>query len=253
MAVSPAAAPLRRPPGRPRAAPRRAATAPRLPPLAARLSPLTPRPLRSLASPSLPAPVTVTVKARTVTVKGPGGTLVRKFAGNCFAAKVLPKSADQPASLMRVDMWFCDRKQKATLRTICTHIENMIKGVTKGFQYKMRFAYSHFPINVTLTKGEGKSKEDKSKVIKDQHFVEIRNFLGQSRLRKVQLHDGVTVTRSANVKDEIVLEGISLEKVAGSAASVHESCLIRHKDIRKFLDGLYVSERGVKGATVSLM
>ena len=197
--------------------------------------------------------MTVTVKARTVTGKGPnGGTLTRAFKGNNFAAQL---SAD--GRTMTVDMWFGDRKQIATLRTITSHIENMIKGVTKGFQYKMRFAYSHFPINVTLSKGEGKrmakgvTKSEQK--VKDQSFVEIRNFLGQSRLRKVQLHEGVTVTRSANVKDEIVLEGNSLEKVAGSAANIHESCLIRHKDIRKFLDGLYVSERGVKGETVSLL
>jgi large subunit ribosomal protein L9e len=207
----------------------------------------------SFASPSLNHLfiVTVTVKARTVTVKGPLGTLERAFKGNSFAAVVQTGEDGKP--VLKVDMWFGNKKQLATLRTITTHIQNMIAGVTKGFQYKMRFAYSHFPINVTLSKGEGKSKEVAGKVLKDQHFVEIRNFLGQSRLRKVQLHDGVTVTRSAAVKDEITLEGTSLEKVAGSAASVHESCLIRHKDIRKFLDGLYVSERGIKGATVQLM
>jgi large subunit ribosomal protein L9e len=128
--------------------------------------------------------------------------------------------------------------------------------VTKGFQYKMRFAYSHFPINVTLKKGPRvmKDKAAGTKTEKqDIHTVEIRNFLGQSRLRQINLHEGVTATRTDKVKDEIVLEGNSLEKVASSAALVHESCLIRHKDIRKFLDGLYVSERGVKGATVSLM
>ncbi len=128
--------------------------------------------------------------------------------------------------------------------------------MTKGFQYKMRFAYSHFPINVTLKKGASlvKDKAAGTKTMKnDIHTVEIRNFLGQSRLRQIALHEGVSVSRTDKVKDEIVLEGNSLEKVAASAALVHESCLIRHKDIRKFLDGLYVSERGVKGATVSLM
>jgi large subunit ribosomal protein L9e len=78
--------------------------------------------------------VTVAVSARTVTVKGPRGTLVREFKGNNFAANVLGKRT------MRVDMWFGNRAELACLRTITTHIENMITGVTKGFQYKMRFA-----------------------------------------------------------------------------------------------------------------
>ncbi len=175
------------------------------------------------------------VAARTVTVTGPRGTLQRQFKGNSFAANLLGKRT------LKVDMWFGDRKQLATLRTITTHIENMIKGVTTGYIYKMRFAYSHFPINVTL----GKDGEAQT--------VEIRNFLGQSRLRKVVMANGVTVSRSAGTKDEIVLEGNDLEKVSGTAARVHESCLVRNKDIRKFLDGMYVSERGPKGASVSLM
>ena len=195
------------------------------------------------------------MKARTVTVTGKNtegvtSTLVRQFKGNSFATCMTE------AGNLKVDMWFGNRQQLATLRTITTHIENMIKGVTKGFQYKMRFAYSHFPINVTLKKGKAlvKDKAAGTKTEKaDIHTVEIRNFLGQSRLRQINLHEGVSVTRTDKVKDEIVLEGNSLEKVAASAALVHESCLIRHKDIRKFLDGLYVSERGVKGATVSLM
>ena len=37
------------------------------------------------------------------------------------------------------------------IRQVCSHIENLITGVTKGFLYKMRFVYAHFPINVALT------------------------------------------------------------------------------------------------------
>jgi large subunit ribosomal protein L9e len=40
----------------------------------------------------------------------------------------------------------------------------MIKGVSKGYQYKMRAAYAHFPVILSI--GE------------DKKSVEIRNFLG---------------------------------------------------------------------------
>ena len=30
-------------------------------------------------------------------------------------------------------------------------------------------------------------------------------------------------------------------QVSASAASIHQSCKVRNKDIRKFLDGIYVS------------
>jgi len=45
-------------------------------------------------------------------------------------------------------------------------------------------------------------------------------------------------------KDEIVLEGNDVEKVSMAAASIHQSVLVKIKDIRKFLDGIYVSKVG---------
>ena len=42
--------------------------------------------------------------------------------------------------------------------------------------------------------------------------------------------------------------GNSIEAVSQSAASISTSTQIHNKDIRKFLDGLYVSEKGVLGA-----
>jgi large subunit ribosomal protein L9e len=60
----------------------------------------------------------------------------------------------------------------------------------------------------------------------------------------VALHPGVNVTISTNVKDELILEGNSLDNVSQSAASIQQICNVRNKDIRKFLDGIYVSERG---------
>jgi large subunit ribosomal protein L9e len=41
------------------------------------------------------------------------------------------------------------------------------------------------------------------------------------------------------------LTGNSLENVSQSAADIQQSCLVKNKDIRKFLDGIYVSERNV--------
>lgn len=39
---------------------------------------------------------------------------------------------------LKVECHFGRRKQLASLRTVCSHVANMITGVTKGFQYKMR-------------------------------------------------------------------------------------------------------------------
>merc|ERR1712032_1119430 len=132
------------------------------------------------------------------------------------------------AKYLRVDLWWATRKQLACVRTICSHIENMFTGVTRGFIYKMRFVYSHFPINVNLA-GD---------------CVEIRNFLGEKRVRKVQLLPGVTFVRTADVKDQIELSGNDINAVSLTCAQIQQATNVRKKDLRKFLDGIYVSEKG---------
>merc|ERR1712070_1085458 len=75
--------------------------------------------------------------------------------------------------------------------------------------------------------------------------VEIRNFLGEKRPRKCKMLPGVKAERSSDVKDQIVLTGNDIDNVSKSCALIHDSCLVRKKDIRKFLDGMYVSEKRV--------
>mmetsp|Transcript_18174 Transcript_18174/g.27010 ORF Transcript_18174/g.27010 Transcript_18174/m.27010 type:complete len:187 (-) Transcript_18174:85-645(-) len=170
---------------------------------------------------SIPEGVTVSVKSRKVTVTGPRGELVKDF-------KHLNLELLTSAKAVTVKIWFAQRKQVACVRTVCAHISNMIVGVTRGFMYKMRFVYSHFPINVTL----------------NGNTVEIRNFLGEKRVRKVELCDGVEYVRSSTVKDQIELSGNDLSLVSLTAAKIQQTTNVRHKDLRKFLDGIYVSEKG---------
>ena len=175
----------------------------------------------------IPAGVTVDVKARVVTVKGPRGQLQRDFKH--LAVDI---SKVDEGKTLKVDLWFGTRENIATIRTVCSHIENMITGVTKGFKYKMRFCYAHFPINVSCVKDNGRD------------VVEIRNFLGEKKVRRVKLLDGVTYFRTADVKDQIEISGIDVAKVSLSCAQIRQSTAVKNKDIRKFLDGIYVSEKG---------
>ncbi|KAG5177326.1 ribosomal protein L6, alpha-beta domain-containing protein [Tribonema minus] len=170
----------------------------------------------------IPEGVKVDVKSRVVSVEGPRGSLTRNFKH----LNLDIQKADGGKKL-RVDLWFGNRKQLACIRTVCSHIENLITGVTKGFLYKMRFCYAHFPINVTLT----------------DRTVEIRNFLGEKRVRRVVLCDGVDYVRSTTIKDQIELSGNDIADVSNMAARISQACTVKNKDIRKFLDGIYVSEK----------
>ncbi|KAK0416072.1 hypothetical protein QR680_012282 [Steinernema hermaphroditum] len=170
-----------------------------------------------------PEDVTFTVSKRVVTVKGPRGSLKRDFRHLHMEMERIGKDT------LRVRKWAGTRKQLAAIRTVCSHVKNMIKGVTLGFRYKMRSVYAHFPINISLHE--------------NNTLVEIRNFLGEKIIRKVNLPGGVTATMSTKQKDELIVDGNDIELVSQAAARIQQSTTVKNKDIRKFLDGVYVSEK----------
>ena len=77
---------------------------------------------------------------------------------------------------LRVDCHFGKRKNLAAIRTTTAHVQNMIHGTSKGFLYKMRLVYAHFPINANIEDAGCK--------------IEIRNFLGEKRVRVVNMLPG---------------------------------------------------------------
>ena len=174
----------------------------------------------------VPEGVTVSIKSRIVKVVGPRGTLTKNLK---HIDVTFTKVNNQ---LIKVAVHNGDRKHVAALRTVKSLVDNMITGVTKGYKYKMRYVYAHFPINVNIVEKDGAK------------FIEVRNFLCDKKIRNVPVRDGVTIEFSTNVKDEIVLSGNSVEDVSQNAADLQQICRVRNKDIRKFLDGIYVSHKG---------
>lgn len=106
----------------------------------------------------------------------------------------------------------------------------MMIGVTRGFLYKMKLVANHFPISAAMSD--------------DNKNLEIRNFLGEKRVRFVPIPKGVTFDKPKDNKDEIHFAGNDIDEVSKVCAYTHQVCLVKQKDIRKFLDGIYVSFRG---------
>ncbi|KAI5405354.1 60S ribosomal protein L9 [Lathyrus oleraceus] len=177
---------------------------------------------------NIPDGVSIKVNAKVIEVEGPRGKLVRDFKHLNLDFDLI--TDENGKKKLKIDAWFGSRKTSAAIRTALSHVENLITGVTKGFRYKMRFVYAHFPINASITN--------------DNKSIEIRNFLGEKKVRKVDLLDGVSIIRSEKVKDEVVLDGNDIELVSRSCALINQKCHVKKKDIRKFLDGIYVSEKG---------
>ncbi|KAA1466336.1 60S ribosomal protein L9 [Dentipellis sp. KUC8613] len=176
----------------------------------------------------IPEGVEVSVKSRVITVSGPKGTLTKNVRHVNMDIRLLKGKTNK----VTLAVWQGGRKHVACLRTIKSLITNMITGVTKGFLYKMRAVYAHFPINCIIQE--------------NGQALEIRNFLGEKvmpTVRHVAMLDGVTISESKSQKDELILQGADIENVSQSAASIQGICRVRNKDIRKFLDGIYVSEK----------
>nr|XP_045060043.2 60S ribosomal protein L9-like [Desmodus rotundus] len=175
---------------------------------------------------NIPKNVDITLKGRAVIVKEPRGTLWRDFNHINIELSLLGKKKKK----LQADKWWGNRKELATVRTICSHVQNMIKGIALGFCYRMKSVYAHFPITVVI-------QENGS-------LVEIKNFLGEKCIHRVRMRSGVAFSVSQAQKDELILEGNDVELVSNSAALIQQATTVKNKDIRKFLDGIYVSEKG---------
>jgi large subunit ribosomal protein L6 len=165
----------------------------------------------------VPEDVTVNLKGKVVSVKGAKGSITRDFSFVSIAIESEGKN-------VRISAKWPRKKEAALVGTIYSHIQNMITGVTKGYSYKIKIVFSHFPISVKL--------QDKS--------VLIENFTGERRARNIKLRGDVKVKIET---DDIIISGINLEDVSQTAANIEQATRVRNKDPRVFLDGLYVYER----------
>jgi len=165
----------------------------------------------------VPEGVAINLEGKKVTVKGAKGTLERDFS-------FIPISINAEGNTVRVWAEWPRKKEAALVGTIHSHIQNMISGVQKGFTYKIKIMFSHFPISVKV---QGKT-------------VLIENFTGERRARKAKIIGDVKVKVEA---EDVVVQGLNLEDVSQTAANIEQGTKVKRKDPRIFLDGLYVFER----------
>ena len=165
----------------------------------------------------VPDGVAISLEGKKVTVKGAKGTLERDFS-------FVPVSISTAGNAVRVWAEWPRKKEAALVGTIHSHIKNMIIGVQKGFTYKLKIVFSHFPISVKV---QGRT-------------VSIENFTGERRARKAKIIGDVKVKVEA---EDVVVQGLNLEDVSQTSANIEQVTKVKRKDPRIFLDGLYVFER----------
>jgi large subunit ribosomal protein L6 len=165
----------------------------------------------------IPKEVTVTLDGKTIEVKGEKGRLAKDFSQTPIVIRVDENEITVSALRQK-------RKESALVGTVCSHVKNMIKGVTKGFTYKLKIVFSHFPISVKV----------------QGNRVVIENFIGERNPRAAN----IVGDSSVSVKgDDIIVKGVSIEDVSQTAANIEQATIVRRRDTRKFLDGIYVFEK----------
>ena len=166
----------------------------------------------------IPDGVDASVNQSVVSSKGPLGRLERSFHHT-------PINLRREGDEIVVEALWPDKKTRASVGAVRSHIRNMMTGVTKGFTYKLKIVYAHFPMSVK---------------VKGQELV-IENFGGERRPRTVNIPRDVKITIDG---DDVIVKGVDLEEVSQVAANIEQETKIREKDPRIFLDGIYVYEKG---------
>ena len=171
-----------------------------------------------MAEVEAPASVKVTKEGNVIAVKGKLGTIKKDFTK-------LPATITVEGNKVTIKPYGKRKRDLAVTNTARSIINSMIKGVEKGYTYKLKVIFAHFPISVKV-----KGKQ-----------VHVENFFGERAARIATIIGENTKVNIAG--EDVLIQGPSLEDVSQTAANIELSTKIKDKDQRVFLDGLYVYSR----------
>lgn len=178
------------------------------------------RTFKSEVTIEIPEDITLSIDGMKLTFKGKKGEIQKDFS------HVKKVDIQYKEKIVTLSSYFPRRSTEATLGTLRSIIQNAIEGVTKGYTYKMKIAYSHFPITVAT----------------DGNKILVKNFIGE-RSPRVTYKAGSHSIDVKATKEDVVISGIDKEEVGQTAANIQRICRIRQKDKRIFQDGIYVYEK----------
>ena len=168
----------------------------------------------------IPEGIVASLTDKKLNIKGEKGSLSRDFSHPKIDMNIKDNKIILSCKNPR-------KKQKALVGTFVAHINNMMIGITKEFEYSMKTVFSHFPIKLSV---EGNK------------FI-IQNFLGERSARKALILEGVNV----NINGDLVkVKGIDIEKVGQTVANIERATSVKKRDVRVFQDGVYRISKGDK-------
>jgi len=165
----------------------------------------------------IPEGVGVVVSGDDVVVKGNDKELKRLFDIGKIKIKV-------DGNKIVLSVKGATRRESKMIGTIWAHLNNMIKGLTENFIYKLEICNVHFPMNV---------KKEGDKLI-------IKSFLGEKTPRVAKILPEVNVEIEGN---EITLSSYNIESAGQTASNIEKATKLTGKDRRIFQDGIFIIEK----------
>ncbi len=168
---------------------------------------------------SIPPEVSLEIVGRKLKVSGPKGSMEKDLK--------TPKEVglEKKENKVKVFAELDERENKAIVGTTIAHIRNAIEGVTKGFIYRLKVVYSHFPITVKVEGGK----------------LLIQNFLGERVPRVAKIIPGTEVKVEGA---DITVSGLDLDSVSQTAARIEIATRRSGYDKKVFQDGIYITSKG---------
>jgi large subunit ribosomal protein L6 len=174
---------------------------------------------RTHATVEVPKGVTLTVDGRLLRAKGPLGTAQRPFPSDVLSLEV--KGGVATLTLLLPPG---RRTSQALLGTWAAHVRNLVAGLTRGVEARLKVVAAHFPMKVSVRGSE----------------IVIENFLGEKYPRSARLVPGTAAQIEGDI---VILNGTDIEQVGQSGANIERATRIRDYDPRVFQDGIYLTER----------
>lgn len=165
----------------------------------------------------LPEKVTAQWQNHVLTIKGPKGEVKRKFLHPHVKLSL-------EGSMIILSSSSATRKEKTIVGSFAAHIKNILKGVQVPHVYKLTICSGHFPMNIAVSGNE----------------LVIKNFLGESMPRRVAIPAGAQVKVEGK---EIIVSSPDKEVAGQTAAKFETICRETKKDVRIFMDGLWITEK----------
>lgn len=165
----------------------------------------------------MPSGIEATCEKDVLTVKGPKGEISKTLRFPRVTIKVVDNK-------IVIGTEKFSQAEKKIIHTYRAHANNLIKGVSEGFTYKLKVVYAKFPMTVALNGNK----------------FTVKNFLGEKVPRVSEVPSDVKVTVAG---EDITVEGINKESCGQVAGTIERLTKISHFDRRVIQDGIFITEK----------